>query len=330
MAPIRGITDAIFRVTFWEFFKGFDLAVAPFIPSVRGKKVKRSYLKDVFPENNSGVPLVPQILSNDPADFVTLAKGLYDFGYDTVNWNLGCPFPMVANKKRGSGMLPYPDRIDGFLSEVMPKIPGRLSIKCRLGRTEADEIFRFMPVLNRFPLEEVIIHPRTGIQMYEGKTDMDTFEKCLELSVNSLVYNGDIKSPVDFFRLSERFQTIETWMIGRGALVNPFLPGMIKETSVSIPDRMNRMAGFHETLFKRYTAVINGPAHLMDRMKGIWKYLSNAFENPELIFKKIKKARSVGQYHKIVSDFFNHESELKEIESVMPEPLQRDSFPKEG
>jgi len=315
MAPMKGITDAIFRVTFWEFFNGFDLAVAPFISSVQGKKIKRSYIKDVLPENNSGVPLVPQIMSKNPIDFLRMAKELYDVGYNTVNWNLGCPVPMVAKKKRGSGMLPYPDLIDEFLSEVMPKIPGKLSIKCRLGRLEADEIFRFMPVFNRYPLEEVIIHPRTGIQMYEGKTDPDTFEKCLELSVNSLVYNGDIKSPIDFFSLSERFPTIQSWMIGRGALFNPFLPGMIKNENDSISNRMNKISDFHEALFDRYRVKLNGPAHLMDRMKGIWKYFSNAFENPGFIFKKIKKVRSIKQYSRVVSDFFDHESELKGIEN---------------
>ncbi|MBW1899055.1 MAG: tRNA-dihydrouridine synthase family protein, partial [Deltaproteobacteria bacterium] len=284
----------------------------------------------VLPENNSGVPLVPQIMSKHPADFVRLAKELYDVGYDTVNWNLGCPVPMVAKKKRGSGMLPYPDLIDGFLSEVIPKIPGKLSIKCRLGRMKADEIFRFMPVFNRYPLEEVIIHPRTGIQMYEGKTDPDTFEKCLELSVNPLVYNGDIRSPADFFTLSNRFQALESWMIGRGALINPFLPGMIKKEDYSIPDKMNRIAGFHETLFERYRAALYGPAHLMDRMKGIWKYLSNAFENPGVIFKKIKKVRSIKQYNRVVSDFFDHEPELKGIESVVPGPLQKNAFQKGG
>lgn len=212
-------------------------------------------------------------------------------------------------------MLPYPDLIDEFLSKVMPKIPGKLSIKCRLGRTEAGEIFRFMPVFNRYPLEEVIIHPRTGIQMYEGKTDPDTFEKCLELSVNPLVYNGDIKSPDDFFSLSRRFQTIESWMIGRGALINPFLPGMIKNENDAISDKVNKIEGFHEALFKRYTDAMNGPAHVIDRMKGIWNYLSNAFENSRFIFKKIKKVRSIRKYKQIVADFFDHEPELKGIEN---------------
>ena len=107
-------------------------------------------------------------------DFINLAVRLFDLGYMSVNWNLGCPFPMVAKKKRGSGLLPYPENIDAFLEKTVSSIPNRLSIKTRLGRRHINEIFKLMPIFNQYPLEEIIIHPRTGKQMYDGKTDLDT------------------------------------------------------------------------------------------------------------------------------------------------------------
>jgi len=142
MAPMKGFTDHLFRSAFADHFGGFDLAVAPFITSKQGPRIKSKYVKDVLPENNTRMPVVPQILSKTAADFIVLANYLYDLGYDTVNWNLGCPYPMVANKQRGSGMLPYTDRILAFLDRVIPEIRGSLSIKVRLGWEENADIFR--------------------------------------------------------------------------------------------------------------------------------------------------------------------------------------------
>ena len=217
LAPMLGLTDYIFRNTFARHFDGFDGAVTPFIATPKLVRANSSHLKDVLPEHNSAMPLVPQILGNNPDNFVSLAGRLFDLGYATVNWNLGCPFPVVAKKQRGSGLLPYPEKIQDFLDKTVASIPNRLSIKVRLGLKTADEIFKLIPVFNQYPLEDVIIHPRTGKQMYSGEPDLDTFEKCLELSQHRIVYNGDITCLNSFQDLADRFKAIDNWMIGRAA-----------------------------------------------------------------------------------------------------------------
>ncbi|MEX1327452.1 MAG: tRNA-dihydrouridine synthase family protein, partial [Desulfobacterales bacterium] len=228
LAPLRGFTDYIYRNTFTGHFDGFDGALAPFIPTVTADRFKPSHFKDILPENNPTLPIVPQIIGNQSADFINLAVRLFDLGYTSVNWNLGCPFPMVAKKHRGSGLLPYPERIDAFLEKTVSSIPNRLSIKTRLGRRTINDIFKLMPIFNRYPLKEIIIHPRTGIQMYVGKTDLDTFERCLAQSVHRIIYNGDITDLKTFQDVFGRFEDIDGWMIGRGAVTNPFLPAIIK------------------------------------------------------------------------------------------------------
>jgi tRNA-dihydrouridine synthase B len=310
MAPIQGITNSVYRNIFSHFFNGFDLAVAPFLSTTQGKKISRSYIKDVLPENNTGMPVVPQLMSNLGEDFIHLAVILFDFGYDTVNWNLGCPFPMVAKKKRGSGLLPYPEQVDSFLSHVIPRIPGQISIKCRLGRNQDDEIFRLIPVFNQYPLKEVMIHPRTGIQMYEGPVNIDRFETCLEQINHPVVYNGDIRCLDDFLVLSNRLKKVDRWMIGRGALINPFLPEILKKKEDSITGKLQKIKEFHDFLLEQNKAYMSGPAHVLDKMKGFWYYLSQAFQNPDRIFKKIKKIKSLDGFEKMVSDFFDHEAVL--------------------
>ena len=272
-----------------------------------GARIKPSQLKEVLPENNGRMRVVPQILSKSAGNFIDLARALNDLGYDTINWNLGCPFPRVARKQRGSGLLPHPELIDAFLDQALGATSVQISIKARLGRHRPEEIYALLPVFNRYPIKELILHPRTGIQMYTGHPDLDTFEKCLPLCRCPVIYNGDINTKTHFGRLQGRFPTISTWMIGRGALSNPFLPSLIK----GLCDNENwieKFRQFHDTLYQRYALVRQGPAHLVDSMKGYWAYFAGSFAKGEQVLKKIRKAKDTVQYQQIVDHFFETEA----------------------
>ena len=312
LAPLRGFTDYIYRNTFTGHFDGFDGALAPFIPTVTADRFKPSHFKDILPENNPTIPIVPQIIGNQSADFINLAVRLFDLGYTSVNWNLGCPFPMVAKKHRGSGLLPYSERIDAFLEKTVSSIPNRLSIKTRLGRRTINDIFKLMPIFNRYPLEEIIIHPRTGIQMYDGKTDLDTFESCLAQSVHRVIYNGDITDLKTFQDVFDRFENIDGWMIGRGAVTNPFLPGIIKVGRDDISHKVEKFKQFYDELFDQYRQVFSGPGHLLNRMKGFWTYFSKSFQNSRKIAKKVHRTQKMHRYMEIVDRFFAEEAQWKE------------------
>lgn len=310
MGPIRGGTDHVYRNAFARHFKGFDLAVAPFVTCINRNKITRKYVHGLLPENNTGLPVIPQILSKSAEGFLHLADYLADMGYEVINWNLGCPYPQVANKQRGSGLLPFPHKIKEFLDQVVPALKTRLSIKTRLGREHPEEIFALMPVFNDYPLEEIIIHPRTGRQMYEGTPDLSAFGECLEMSRHPVVYNGDIRTTDDIIRLSGRFPAVGRWMIGRWALVNPFLPGIIKAGKDRIPDtdKIKQFRSFHDELFEEYSRILNGPVHLTDRMKGLMAYFLAAFQDSQKALKRIKKTRTPEQYRAAVDLFFDTEA----------------------
>jgi tRNA-dihydrouridine synthase B len=313
MAPIKGLTDHLFRTEFTKHFGGFDLAIAPFISSKRDHTFKPKYVRDVLPENNTALPVIPQILSNIGEDFAALANYLFDLGYGSVNWNLGCPSRTVTSKKRGSGLLPHTDLIHIFLDDVFSGIKGTISIKLRLGWSSADDIFRLLPVLNQYPMEAVIIHPRTGIQQYEGEVDLKAFEQCLSILKHPVVYNGDIRTYDDFKRLSYRFKNVSQWMIGRGCLADPFLPTTIKTGDTKVPDRIQAIKRFHDDLFEKYGRVLHGPSHLLNRMKGIWRYLSFSLKGSEKYTKNIYKTQRPDQYLDLVNLFFEnaqHEADL--------------------
>lgn len=308
LAPIRGFTNALYRNLYSLHFKGLDAAISPFITTLSARQINRSHIKDILPENNHGLPLVPQILGNDPAGFIRLAIKCHDLGYDTVNWNLGCPFPMVARKRRGSGMLPYPEMIKAFLDEVIPRIPTRMSIKTRIGREKKEEIYHLLPVFNAYPIEELILHPRTGVQMYTGEVDLDTFGKCLPLLTLPVVYNGDIFDWNSFNKLRDRFKTVSRWLIGRGVLANPFLPESLRSGEEKIHRPVERFKKFHDDLFEAYRVELSGPSHPVDKMKGYWLYFYRSFENGEAFFKKMKKVNTVTNYEALVGNFLGEDA----------------------
>ena len=302
MAPLRGFTDVVFRNVFQNHFQGICEAIAPFVTSVKGRRIKPSHLRDLAPRENRCFPVVPQILSNDPEAFLCLADTLLDLGYREINWNLGCPFPMVAKKKRGSGLLPFPDKIDEMLERVCERFEGRLSVKTRLGRFSAQEIKHCIPIFNRYPLARVIVHPRTGIQMYTGCVDVEAFSACSMDIVHPVVYNGDINTIASFRSLVDRFPGIDGWMLGRGLLANPFLPEMLQRNDVSIDRQSERFIRFHDDLVNGYLLRFCGPGHVLDRMKGFWRYFSEGWTNGPKVVKRIRKTNSLKRYREIVEE----------------------------
>lgn len=306
LAPLQGMTDRIYRNLFPIYFNGVDMAIAPFISSSKKIKPANTLLREFYPENNTGLPFIPQIMSARPEDFALLANALFDIGFGTINWNLGCPFPMVVKKGRGSGMLCYPDRIASFLEKAVPAMKPRLSIKLRLGLKYSDEILEILPIFNQYPIDELIIHPRTGAQMYEGEVDLDRFEQCLGLSKHRIVYNGDIDSFEKHAMLSKRFSTVDRWMIGRGLLADPFLAERI-QFGIQKPyaEKIRIVRAFHDHLFDEYLKRLSGPSHITSKMKEVWTYMAGFFENKERIRKKINKTHNRDHYTDVINQIFD-------------------------
>ena len=307
LAPIRGLTDALFRETFYTHFNGFDAAVAPFINPQKKSLYEDKMLVDVLPENNGGRPLVPQLLHTNPQDFLVLANKLAKLGYTHINWNLGCPAPMVTRKKRGSGLLPYPDMILNILSEITKELDIELSIKTRLGFNDTSELKTLLPELNHFRLKEIIIHTRLGKQLYRGTTDIEAFATCQPLCYHPLVYNGDINDIKSFTMLTKRFPTIQRWMLGRGGIGNPFLAETIKGyPQQSDETRKQRLLTFHEQLYSKYQKRLSGPGHLLGRVKQLWIYLITSFPGQEKKLKAILKSRTPQHYLRAVKHMFDN------------------------
>lgn len=293
LAPIKGITDRTFRSAFVRHFGGLNSALAPFVTA----SDSAGKIKSLAPELNPGIRTVPQILTKSPGEFLGLAAKLKDLGCDEVNWNLGCPFAMVVKRGEGAAMLRNPEQIKSFLDSVFSGISVSLSVKMRLGMDSPGEIIELIPVLNSFPLSEVIIHARTGSQMYDGEVNYEAFGKALELSVHPVIYNGDIRTENDYRRITDMFPPVRGCMIGRGLLMNPLLAmeisGIKPETGGA---EFERIKQFIDYLLEAYTNDLQSPAHVLDKMRGVWFYLSRFFNDSRKVEKRIRKAGSINHY----------------------------------
>ena len=301
LAPIKGITDRTFRSAFVRHFGGLDSALAPFLI----KSDSESKFKSLSPEMNPGLRTVPQILTKSPDDFIALSAKLQNYGCSEVNWNLGCPFAMVVKRGEGAAMLQNPDQIESFLEKISSAIKIPLSIKMRVGMHSPDEILKLIPVINKFPVKEIIIHPRTGEQMYDGEIYPESFRAALELSSHSVVYNGDIRTASDYLNLCESFPEVKGWMIGRGLLMNPFLAMEIKNgKSEDDTVKIIRIKQFIDYLCEAYENDLQSSAHVLDKMKGVWFYLSQNLPDGKKIEKKIRKTGSLNHYRDEIARIF--------------------------
>ena len=307
-SPLQGFTDYKFRNAFNKYFGGIDTFYSPYI-KLNGKlEIKKAYERDLLPENNLNLEVIPQIITNDADEFLFVANYVKQLGYNELNWNLGCPYPMVTKRGMGSGLICDFVKIEQILQKVHEQSDIIVSMKMRMGYENSEEILNVLPVLEKFPLKNIAIHARIGKQLYKGGVDLDAFQRCIENTNHKLYYNGDITSVEKFKEMQQRFPSIDHWMIGRGLIANPFLPNMIKNNTSKFPiNKIEIFSQFHETIFQEYEQSLSGATHILLKMTSFWAYFSTLFSNPHKTFKKIKKAKSLKNYHQAVKEILAQE-----------------------
>jgi len=304
-APLQGFTDFTFRKVLSESFGGIDKYFVPYLSYGKGREIKRSQLKEVFPENNTGLPVVPQVLFSDQTELFDLISILNDYGYPEINLNLGCPYPMATNKGRGAAWLEKPEALHETLQALFAKgFPAKFSVKMRAGLRNNQDFKTIIDILNQFPLEEVIFHPRTASQMYTGKANPMLFSEALLAANHPLVYNGDIFSKADIQELKVILPKQESWMIGRGLLTNPALAVQLKGEVFEPKQLRKKLKEFHDQLMESYSSRLEGGGHILMKMSQFWTYFSEAFDNPHKAMKLVKKSSSVLKYNSAVVEIF--------------------------
>lgn len=298
-APMEGITGYVYRRAHHKYYKGVDKYFTPFVSPTKNKCFSNRERNDILPEHNEGMKVVPQILTNSSAYFIQTANALREYGYEEVNLNLGCPSGTVVTKFKGAGFLAKPQELEIFLAEIFDALDMKVSVKTRIGIEKPQEFAALLPVFNSVPLEELIIHPRCRIDMYQGEVSSGTFAYAYKNSKNTVCYNGDILTQEDIQKQKKTYPGLDRCMIGRGLLRNPTL---CEEGAQGMD--MERFRAFHEEVLQGYCAIMSGDRNTLFKMKELWFYMIQSFPGKEKYYKKIKKAESVSEYQRMCREFF--------------------------
>lgn len=303
-APFQGITTSTFRRVYADYFKGVDKLFTPYYSKIIvGEKLPSKILASLKNQVENGIEVVPQILSNNASEILSFAKNCQQLGFKELNWNLGCPHPQVADRKKGSGLLPHPKIINEILQKVSAEIGINFSVKTRLGFYSSAELEALIPIFNRHPISELIIHARTGKQMYSGKADLEIFSHNANQSKAQLVYNGDIQTIEDYENFCLRFPEIPRLMLGRGILTDPFLPARMKGIALPVNPKAH-LQKFMEELYLAYRKDKNDQLTLLNLLKEYWRYLANLFNEPIKVLRHLKKTKSFDAYEEAVAIIF--------------------------
>ncbi len=301
-APMEGITCSGYRRIHAELFPGADRYYAPFIAPDSTGRFKAGSLRDVLPENNLGLRLVPQLLCNAAAPFLAVARELEDLGYEEVNFNIGCPSGTVVAKHKGAGMLGDLRQLDDCLADIFSRCPLRVSVKTRLGLHSADEFPAILELYRKYPLSRLIVHVRDRDGMYKSKPDVEAFAAVLSCPF-PVEYNGNIFTPADLAALRERYPNLSAAMLGRGAVTNPALFRQLRGGPALTAEELE---SFHDRLVEEYLASGLAPNFTVSRMKELWFYQLGMFPGSDRAGKAILKSRTLPDYRAAVSALFRN------------------------
>ena len=332
-APLEGITGFVLRNAYESCFPGtIDRYFAPFIAASCRKKLAARDLRDVLPENNKGICLIPQLLANKGEDFISTAQMLQQFGYRELNLNLGCPSATVVTKKHGAGLLAEPELLKAFLTECYDWAEGKdvkISIKTRIGMEEEIEWENLLSLYESFPVSELIIHPRLREDYYQGRIREEAFAQAYrkictehEQPAVQLCYNGDIVRKEQIQKLADAYPKMPAVMIGRGFLMRPgFTEGLLRQNG-EMPGETAETGGletekdvnkdkfwiFHDRIYEGYRAYLQGDKPVLFKMKELWSYLQVGFNeiaggsNPKTdkLMKQLRKCSTCADYDSVI------------------------------
>lgn len=297
-APMEGLTDSIYRRLHHKHFGGVDRYYMPFLSPTMHKTLTPRETRELPEASREAFVAVPQILTKVSEDFLWAARLCADRGYDEVNLNLGCPSGTVTAKGKGSGMLQNPEGLDRFMEEIFAASPLSISVKTRIGYESQEEFVKLLDIFNRYPIRELIIHPRTRKQFYSGDLCMEQFEYAVKNSTNSLCFNGDITGNEDVLLISRRFHSVKSVMIGRGLIADP---GMLTAEGTT----NEKLEKFMDELLDAYTLAFGGSRNAMFRLKENWSLILPRFQGSEKLGKQLRKTTDLNEYRAITARIFS-------------------------
>lgn len=300
-APMEGVTSYLYRTVHAACFPGVDRYFTPFIAPDGSGRFKGAALRDLLPENNRDLNLIPQVLCNTAEAFLAVSRELGAMGYTELNLNVGCPSATVVPKHKGAGMLADLQSLDDFLAEVFSRCTLRVSVKTRMGLQSTAEFPAILEIYNKYPLSELIIHARDRVGMYKSVPDLDAFADAFPQSRAPVSYNGNVVGKDSFDKVLLTTPELERMMLGRGAVTDPALFRLLRGGEVLEAEELR---DFLDRLRSAFLAAGLGEHFTLSRLKEVWYYVIWKFPDSGRMLKAINKSRHLDEYEAAVAALF--------------------------
>lgn len=202
-----------------------------------------------------------QIAASRASDAIAAGLAAVERGASWVDLNCGCPIHDVVKRRMGATLLQRPAELAKLVAEMVKGIPAPVTVKIRLGWKEdeqnASEVGKAVEEAGAAALT---VHGRTREQRYSRAADWDAIARIAAERTIPVIGNGDL---LTWYETHERWQRsgVASVMLGRGALIKPWLFREIAEKKAWEPTAPERLALYHDLAQKM-------KAHFRDDEKG--------------------------------------------------------------
>ncbi|MBK1882250.1 tRNA-dihydrouridine synthase family protein [Luteolibacter pohnpeiensis] len=270
------------------------------------------YIVRSIQENETGKPIFAQMIGRDIPNLIRTTQELAELNIAGIDLNLGCPAPIVCRKDAGGGLLRNPENVDRLIGELRAAIPGRFTVKTRVGYETPDEFEGLLEIFRRHAIDCLSIHGRTVKERYQTPVHPDCIRAAVATMPCPVIANGNVVDvPTGLAYLQQT--NAAGLMIGRGAIRNPWIFSQLiaafeKRDSIA-PTRRDLL----DYIFDLYDEMARetlkfDPMSHVQRMKRPLVYISHGLDAD--FEHRIRRAKTPDEFHAICRDHLDNDQRL--------------------
>ena len=315
LAPMQDVTNGAFW-TLTHRYGGADVYWTEYF-RVSATSIPEKRILDDIIANTTGRPVIAQMIGNDIPGLIRTAKVLQQLPIAAIDFNLGCPAPIVYRKCAGGGLLREPNRVDSILGALRDAIAIKFTVKTRLGFASTEEFEHLLSIFSRHSLDALTVHARTVAQQYRLPVHYERIRQAVEVMPCPVIANGHVYSAQQAQDLLAQTGA-RGLMIGRGVIRSPWLFNQIRQQlrgdAITMPTG-REVLDYLRALWDTQSDADRPEKIQCERMKKFLNYLGEGVE--EGFWLQMRKTETIADFHRICRAFLDHDRPMTML------PIQR-------
>jgi tRNA-dihydrouridine synthase B len=312
LAPMQDVTDLPF-MRLMARYGGPDLFYTEYFRVHGTSNLEKPILRSIT-ENDTGRPVIAQMIGNDVPALVRTAKELQNYPIAGVDLNLGCPAPVVYRKCAGGGLLREPKRIDSILGVLRQAITIPFTVKTRIGFDDPGVFDELLPIFAKHQIDLLTVHARTVSEMYRSEVHYEFIARAVSKLNCPVLANGNVYSAANAEEIL-RSTGARGLMIGRGAIRNPWLFHQIRQhlrgESLFIP-RGHDVLGYLRDLFESTKPAQDfRESAQVQKMKKYTNFIGIGVDAEGRFLHEIRRVTTEVEFFKVCKDFMDHDDPMR-------------------